>query len=79
MLILHLCEENIRLVRFDVTGLSWSIDPQLTLRIYLDVGSFDMKASRVQECGSMDMSKFGHSQTGKIKSKHNFLYSTLIV
>lgn len=34
-------------------------------------GSFDLKTSRVQECGSMDMSKFGHSQTGKIKSKHN--------
>lgn len=31
-----------------------------------------MKASRVQECGSMDMSKFGHSQAGKIKSKHHF-------
>lgn len=36
------------------------------------VGSFDLKTSRVQECGSMDMSKFGHSQTGKIKSKHKF-------
>lgn len=34
------------------------------------VGSFDLKTSRVQECGSMDISKFGHSQTGKIKSKH---------
>lgn len=37
------------------------------------VGSFDLKTSRVQECGSMDMSKFGHSQTGKIKSKHKFV------
>lgn len=66
------CEENISIIRFDVTGLSWSIDSQLTLRICLDAGSFDMKASRVQECGSMDMSKFGHSQTGKIKSKRHF-------
>lgn len=38
------------------------------------VGSFDLKTSRVQECGSMDMSKFGHSQTGKIKSKHKFVF-----
>lgn len=37
----------------------------------LIVGSFDMKASRVQECGSVDMSKYGHSQSGKIKSKHH--------
>lgn len=33
-----------------------------------------MKASRVQECGSMDMSKFSHSQAGKIKSKHHFFF-----
>uniref|UniRef100_A0A8C3FXW0 Zinc finger protein 618 n=3 Tax=Cyclopterus lumpus TaxID=8103 RepID=A0A8C3FXW0_CYCLU len=32
------------------------------------MGSFDLKTSRVQECGSMDMSKFGQSQTGKIKN-----------
>ncbi|XP_038589475.1 zinc finger protein 618 isoform X6 [Micropterus salmoides] len=31
--------------------------------LHTPMGSFDMKASRVQECGSMDMSKFGHSQT----------------
>ncbi|XP_038589474.1 zinc finger protein 618 isoform X5 [Micropterus salmoides] len=36
--------------------------------LHTPMGSFDMKASRVQECGSMDMSKFGHSQTGKIKN-----------
>ncbi|KAM7392792.1 hypothetical protein PAMA_007754 [Pampus argenteus] len=36
--------------------------------LHTPMGSFDIKASRVQECGSMDMSKFGHSQTGKIKS-----------
>lgn len=34
------------------------------------VGTFDIKASRIQECGSVDMSKYGHSQTAKIKSKH---------
>lgn len=45
---------------------------QLTLRIGLHIGSFDMKVSRVQECGSMDMTKYGHSQTGKIKSKYHF-------
>ncbi|XP_023275308.1 zinc finger protein 618-like isoform X3 [Seriola lalandi dorsalis] len=36
--------------------------------LHTPMGSFDMKASRVQECGSMDMSKFGHSQAGKIKN-----------
>ncbi|XP_031133702.2 zinc finger protein 618 isoform X11 [Sander lucioperca] len=35
--------------------------------LHTPMGSFDLKTSRVQECGSMDMSKFGHSQTGKIK------------
>ncbi|XP_070706761.1 zinc finger protein 618 [Pempheris klunzingeri] len=34
-----------------------------TIYLQIRVCSFDMKASRVQECGSMDMSKFGHSQT----------------
>lgn len=38
----------------------------------LCVGTFDIKASRIQECGSVDMSKYGHSQTAKIKSKHCF-------
>ncbi|XP_047185433.1 zinc finger protein 618 isoform X2 [Scophthalmus maximus] len=36
--------------------------------LHTPMGSFDMKASRVQECGSMDMSKFSHSQAGKIKN-----------
>ncbi|XP_068430220.1 zinc finger protein 618 isoform X3 [Clinocottus analis] len=36
--------------------------------LHTPMGSFDLKSSRVQECGSMDMSKFGHSQTGKIKN-----------
>ncbi|XP_034047927.1 zinc finger protein 618 isoform X2 [Thalassophryne amazonica] len=29
--------------------------------------TFDLKAPRIQECGSMEMSKYGHSQTGKMK------------
>lgn len=28
-----------------------------------------MKASRVQDVAGIDMTKYGHSQTGKIKSK----------
>ncbi|XP_034402342.1 zinc finger protein 618 isoform X5 [Cyclopterus lumpus] len=36
--------------------------------LHTPMGSFDLKTSRVQECGSMDMSKFGQSQTGKIKN-----------
>ncbi|XP_078018453.1 zinc finger protein 618 isoform X16 [Epinephelus lanceolatus] len=36
--------------------------------LHTPMGSFDLKTSRVQECGSMDMSKFGHSQAGKIKN-----------
>ncbi|XP_070844872.1 zinc finger protein 618 isoform X1 [Chaetodon trifascialis] len=36
--------------------------------LHTPMGSFDLKASRIQECGSMDMSKFGHSQPGKIKN-----------
>ncbi|XP_028273737.1 zinc finger protein 618 isoform X2 [Parambassis ranga] len=36
--------------------------------LHTPLGSFDMKTSRVQDCGSMDMSKFGHSQTAKIKN-----------
>ncbi|XP_040914628.1 zinc finger protein 618 isoform X4 [Toxotes jaculatrix] len=36
--------------------------------LHTPMGSFDIKASRVQDCGSMDMSKFGHSQTGKMKN-----------
>lgn len=38
------------------------------------VGTFDIKASRIQECGSVDMSKYGHSQTAKIKSKLLFWF-----
>ncbi|XP_059213411.1 zinc finger protein 618 isoform X9 [Centropristis striata] len=36
--------------------------------LHTPMGTFDLKTSRVQDCGSMDMSKFGHSQTGKIKN-----------
>ncbi|XP_063745635.1 zinc finger protein 618 isoform X7 [Eleginops maclovinus] len=35
--------------------------------LHTPMGAFDLKTSRVQECGSMDMSKFAPSQTGKIK------------
>ncbi|XP_069027652.1 zinc finger protein 618 isoform X2 [Embiotoca jacksoni] len=35
--------------------------------LHTPMGSFDVKTSRVQECG-LDMSKFGHSQPGKIKN-----------
>ncbi|XP_042364742.1 zinc finger protein 618 isoform X10 [Plectropomus leopardus] len=35
--------------------------------LHTPMGSFDLKTSRIQECGSMDMTKFGHSQAGKIK------------
>lgn len=38
-----------------------------------------MKTSRVQDCGSMDMSKFGHSQTSKIKSKHTTAFILIFV
>lgn len=41
----------------------------IILMVCLDAGSFDMKASRVQDCAGIDMTKYGHSQTGKIKSK----------
>ncbi|KAM4528022.1 zinc finger protein 618 isoform 2-T7 [Odontesthes bonariensis] len=36
--------------------------------LHTPMGSFDMKTSRVQECGSMDMSKYSHAQAGKIKN-----------
>ncbi|XP_047425733.1 zinc finger protein 618 isoform X5 [Mugil cephalus] len=36
--------------------------------LHTPMGSFDLKSSRVQECGSMDIGKFGHSQTSKIKN-----------
>ncbi|XP_029940386.1 zinc finger protein 618 isoform X2 [Salarias fasciatus] len=36
--------------------------------LHTPIGSFEIKTSRVQECGSMDMSKFGHSQSVKIKN-----------
>ncbi|KAM3599197.1 uncharacterized protein V6R79_001654 [Siganus canaliculatus] len=35
--------------------------------LHTPMGSFDMKA-RVQDCGGMDMTKYGHSQTSKIKN-----------
>ncbi|XP_061657290.1 zinc finger protein 618 isoform X4 [Syngnathoides biaculeatus] len=52
--------------------------------LHTPMSSFDLKASRVQECGSLDMSKFGHSQTDKMKSSQfrrkleNALQSSLI-
>lgn len=52
---------------------------QLTLETLPFVGTFDIKASRIQECGSVDMSKYGHSQTAKIKSKHCFRLFFLIL
>ncbi|KAM6902376.1 zinc finger protein 618 isoform 2-T2 [Xenentodon cancila] len=36
--------------------------------LHTPLGSFDMKTPRLQECGSMDMSKYGHNQAGKIKN-----------
>ncbi|XP_034458016.1 zinc finger protein 618 isoform X5 [Hippoglossus hippoglossus] len=44
--------------------------------LHTPMGSFDMKASRVQECGSIDMSKFGHSQAAKIKRTPSPLVAT---
>ncbi|XP_017263468.1 zinc finger protein 618 isoform X1 [Kryptolebias marmoratus] len=41
--------------------------------LHTPMGSFDLKTSRAQECGSIDMSKFGHSQAGKIKSPNKAL------
>ncbi|KAM9793737.1 zinc finger protein 618 isoform 1-T2 [Syngnathus typhle] len=52
--------------------------------LHTPMSSFDLTASRVQECGSLDMSKFGHSQTDKIKSSQfrrkleNALQSSLV-
>ncbi|XP_051906350.1 zinc finger protein 618 isoform X4 [Hippocampus zosterae] len=52
--------------------------------LHTPMSSFDLTASRVQECGSLDMSKFGHSQTDKIKTSHfrrkleNALQSSLV-
>ncbi|XP_074473481.1 zinc finger protein 618 isoform X3 [Sebastes fasciatus] len=36
--------------------------------LHTPMGSFELKTSRVQEGSSMDMSKFGHGQAGKIKN-----------
>lgn len=47
--------------------------------LFPNKGSFDLKTSRAQECGSIDMSKFGHSQAGKIKSKYNFILILFLV
>ncbi|XP_053303564.1 zinc finger protein 618 isoform X9 [Pleuronectes platessa] len=44
--------------------------------LHTPMGAFDMKASRVQECGSIDMSKFGHSQAAKIKRTPSPLVAT---
>ncbi|XP_013864849.1 zinc finger protein 618 isoform X4 [Austrofundulus limnaeus] len=41
--------------------------------LHTPLSSFDLKTSRAQECGSIDMSKFGHSQAGKIKSPNKAL------
>ncbi|XP_077442094.1 zinc finger protein 618 isoform X3 [Vanacampus margaritifer] len=52
--------------------------------LHTPMSSFDLKTSRVQECGSLDMSKFGPSQTDKIKSSQfrrkleNALQSSLV-
>ncbi|XP_077593692.1 zinc finger protein 618 isoform X6 [Stigmatopora nigra] len=52
--------------------------------LHTPMSSFDLKTSRVQECGSLDMSKFSHSQTDKIKSSQfrrkpeNALQSSLV-
>nr|XP_057921044.1 zinc finger protein 618 isoform X3 [Doryrhamphus excisus] len=52
--------------------------------LHTPMSSFDLKTSRVQECGSLDMSKFGHSQTERIKNSHfrrkveNALQSSLV-
>ncbi|XP_023816301.1 zinc finger protein 618 isoform X2 [Oryzias latipes] len=36
--------------------------------LHTPMGSFDIKASRAQECGSLDMTKYGQSQGAKIKN-----------
>ncbi|MEQ2260549.1 hypothetical protein XENORESO_020111, partial [Xenotaenia resolanae] len=36
--------------------------------LHTPLGSFDLKTSRTQECATLDMSKFTHSQASKIKS-----------
>uniref|UniRef100_A0A3P9HI22 Zinc finger protein 618 n=1 Tax=Oryzias latipes TaxID=8090 RepID=A0A3P9HI22_ORYLA len=36
--------------------------------LHTPMGSFDIKASRAQECGSLDMTKYGQSQAAKIKN-----------
>ncbi|XP_061783252.1 zinc finger protein 618 isoform X1 [Nerophis lumbriciformis] len=52
--------------------------------LHTPMSSFDLKTSRVQECGSLDMSKFGQSQTDRIKNIHfrrkleNALQSSLV-
>ncbi|XP_074546111.1 zinc finger protein 618 isoform X4 [Halichoeres trimaculatus] len=43
-------------------------EPQLSAIPGLLKCSFDLKASRVPECGGIDMSKFGHSPAAKIKN-----------
>ncbi|KAM6975574.1 zinc finger protein 618 isoform 4-T4 [Tautogolabrus adspersus] len=47
--------------------------------LHTPMGSFDMKASLLPECGSIDMSKFGHSQAGKIKRTPSPLVASTFV
>ncbi|KAM8744172.1 zinc finger protein 618 isoform 4-T4 [Acanthopagrus schlegelii] len=44
--------------------------------LHTPMASFDLKASRVQECGSMDMTKYGHSTSGKMKRTASPLVAT---
>eukprot|EP00066_Takifugu_rubripes_P013562 XP_011602828.1 PREDICTED: zinc finger protein 618-like isoform X7 [Takifugu rubripes] len=44
--------------------------------LHTPISTFDIKASRIQECGSVDMSKYGHSQTAKIKRTASPLVAT---
>ncbi|KAM4533038.1 zinc finger protein 618 isoform 2-T3 [Fundulus diaphanus] len=43
--------------------------------LHTPLGSFDLKTSRAQELGTLDMSKFSHSQASKIKSLSKALSS----
>ncbi|KAF7217188.1 transcript variant X5 [Nothobranchius furzeri] len=44
--------------------------------LHTPLGTFDLKASRAQDCTGIDMSKYGHSQAAKIKSKYNFIFNS---
>nr|XP_054600366.1 zinc finger protein 618 isoform X5 [Nothobranchius furzeri] len=41
--------------------------------LHTPLGTFDLKASRAQDCTGIDMSKYGHSQAAKIKSPSKVL------